>query len=395
MMTNQLHTSQEITNLKRSIIRDLLAHAVDPEIISMAGGLPASDLIPVEGFQICLREVLARDGPSALQYSPQYEPLREWIATYMKGRGVPCETAQVIITNGAQQGLAIVSRLFLEPGEPAVIEEITFTGIQQVTVGRNADVRLIPTDLSTGADVEALEAAFRQEPRPRLAILIPDFHNPLGISLTEEKRLRAAALAAEYAVPLIEDDPYSPLRFSGEKLPPIKAFDEAGCVFYLGSFSKMLTPAVRLGWIVAPSEMIPKIMALRESIDLETSTLIQRTVAEFLRRGLLEEHLVQLRDVNRVRSEALMGALDSDLGDLATWTQPEGGIFVWVTLPETVDAKEMFQAAVKRKVAYIPGVAFAVRGDHRNTMRLNFSNASPDSIREAVRRLSEVIRDML
>lgn len=385
--------SAEIANLKRSVMRDLLHLAVDPAIISMAGGLPANDFIPVDELRECLDAVLARDGAAALQYSPQSGALRAWIADYMGERGVTCTPDEIFITGGAQQGLAILSRIHLDPGEPAVVEDLTFTGIQQITSGRGATVRTIPIDPETGADVDALEAAFRESPPPRLAVLIPNFHNPMGVSLPVEKRARAAALAAEHGVPLIEDDPYAPMRFAGDHLPAIKSFDETGTVFYLGSFSKMLAPAMRLGWIVAPPELMPTITVVRESLDLESSTLIQRAVVEFLERGLLAPHLDLITAAHRDRCAALLDALEENLGGLAQWNRPEGGIFVWVTLPEQIDAGDMFGEAIKRQVAYIPGSVFSPDGGHRNTMRLNFSNLSPDRIREGVARLSEVIRE--
>lgn len=387
--------SSETTYLKRSVMRDLLKLAVDPDIISLAGGLPASEYLPVDEFRECMDAVLLRDGSRALQYSPQWMPLREWIAAYMQSRGVPCTAEQVFITNGSQQGLALVSRLLLDSGQVAVTEAVVFTGIQQVTAGRGAKVLTIPTDSRTGADMDALEEAFQHYPKPRLAVLVPDFHNPLGVSLTEEKRAQAASLAAEYGVPLIEDDPYSPLRFEGDPLPPIKTFDEGGYVFYLGSFSKMLAPAMRLGWMVAPADLIPRITVLRESIDLESSTLMQRTVCEFLSRGLLEVHLRRMNQVNKERCAALLDALQTHLGDLAVWTVPTGGLFSWVTLHDNLNTWELFEEAVKQKVAYIPGAAFAVHGGFENTMRLNFSNVKPDAIREGVARLAQVVRQSL
>jgi 2-aminoadipate transaminase len=390
-----LRLGEGVSDLKRSVMRDLLALAVDPEIISLAGGLPASELLPVEALSQCLTAVLERDGARALQYSPPDDRLRAWIAGYMSRRGVRCGPEEVFITNGAQQGLAILSRLFLDRGKTAVIEQVTFTGIQQVTAGRGARVVTIPTDLSSGADLAALEAALHSRPTPRLVILVPDFHNPLGVSLSSEKRARAAALAEKFGVPLLEDDPYAAIRFSGEESPPIKAYDEAGFVFYLGSFSKMLAPAMRLGWIVARPDLIPKITVLRESIDLETSSLTQRAVAEFLARGLLEPHLRRLSNENGIRCGALQDALRQELGGLASWTKPDGGIFLWLTLPEEVDTWEMFPDAVREKVAYLPGSAFTLDGSHANCMRLNFSNARPEAIRVAVARLAEVIRARL
>jgi 2-aminoadipate transaminase len=395
MSTADLKLSREGSNLQRSVMRDLLRFAVDPNIISLAGGLPASEFLPLQELQECLNAVLSRDGPRALQYSPQFPELRAWIAGYMGTRGVSCTPDEVFITNGNQHGLAILSRLFLDPGQPAVIEEVTFTGIHQITVGRDAAVRTVPTDLDSGVDVEALEAAFRQSPTPRLAVLITDFHNPLGVSVAAEKRVKLAALAGEHGVPLIEDDPYAPLRFRGEAVPPIKAYDEAGMVFYLGSFSKMLAPALRLGWMVAPTDLMQRITTIRESFDLESSTLYQRAVAEYMSRGMLEPHLKAITDAQRTRCDTMFEALEQHLADIARWSKPDGGVFVWVSLPEPLDTTDMFQQAIKRQVAYIPGAVFSVDGSTKNAVRLNFSNVKPEAIREGVARLSEVIRAAL
>lgn len=385
--------SQTTAPLKRSVMRDLLALAVNPQIISFAGGLPASELLPIQEYATCLQTTLQKHGARALQYSPQYPPLREWIAQHMQQRGVTCTPDQIFITNGAQQGLTILSQLFLDPRQPAVTEEIVFTGISQITQGRGAKMLTVPTDLSAGLDISALENAFARG--PRLAVVIPNFHNPLGVSLPRDSRKQIAQLAARYHVPVIEDDPYATLRFEGEALPPVKAFDEDGWVFHLGSFSKMLAPGVRLGWIVTPAELLPRITVIREALDLETPTLTQRAVAEYLLNGHLETHLEDLRRVNRERCTALLNALQTHLGSLAQWTQPTGGLFVWLVLPPEVDAWEMFPKAVENKVAYIPGTAFAIYGGHRNTLRLNFSNVSPARIDEGVARLAEVIKQTL
>ena len=373
-------------------MRELLALAVDPQIISLAGGLPASTLLPLDDIRRCLDEVLKKEGARALQYSPPHKPLREWIAEWMGRRGARCSPEEVFITGGAQQGLAILSRLFLDRGDAAVIEAVTFTGVQQVTAGRGAQVRTIPTDLATGADMGALEEALQSEPRPRLIVLIPDFHNPLGVSLTSEKRRQAAALAATYGVPLIEDDPYSALRFEGEAAAPIKATDEADLVFYVGSFSKLIAPALRLGWIVAPAALSDRITVLRESLDLESSGLIQRAVHRFVSQGMLEPHLERLNRANRQRRDVLLAELEAHFGEDAHWTRPEGGLFVWLTLAPEVNTWDRFRRALERKVAYIPGAAFAVDGGARNALRLNFSNVAPERIPEAVGRLAEALR---
>ncbi|MGW8265521.1 MAG: aminotransferase-like domain-containing protein [Longimicrobiales bacterium] len=387
--------SREASNVKRSVMRDLLRFAVDPQIISLAGGLPASEFLPLEALRECLDVVLTRDGPRALQYSPQHLPLREWVARYMGTRGVTCTPDEVLITNGNQHGLAILSRLFLDPDGTAVIEEVTFTGIQQITTGRGAAVKTVPTDLDTGVELDALEGAFGGSPRPQMAVLIPDFHNPLGVSVAAEKRGKIAEMAARHDVPVIEDDPYGPLRFRGEAVPPIRAYDEAGKVFYLGSFSKMLAPALRLGWMVAPVELMPKLVTIRESFDLEASTLLQRAVADYLNRGFLEEHLKAITAAHGARCDTMLQALAGELSGVARWSKPDGGVFVWVSLPTLLDTGEMFHAAIERKVAYIPGGVFSVDGSTRSALRLNFSNVKPEAIREGVKRLADVVRSAL
>jgi 2-aminoadipate transaminase len=385
--------SQVAGQLQRSVMRDLIALAARPEVISFAGGLPAADCLPLEEIETCLDAVLTAEGRRALQYGPPYQPLREWIAEYMQGRGVACTVDHVFITNGAQQALEILGRLLLDPGEPAVVEALTFTGIGQVMQAHGAVLRAAALDLQTGVDPAAFEQALTDGGRPaRLGAVIPDFHNPVGASLTPAKRAALAAAAARTGVPLIEDDPYSLLRYAGETQPPIKAYDEAGLVLYIGSFSKIIAPALRLGWIVAPEALLPRLTVLRESLDLESSQLLQRVATEFVRRGYLETHLARLNAANLARRNALLAALERELGDAAVWTVPEGGLFLWVTLPAHLDTAALFPTALASRVAYIPGVHFSAEGGFGNALRLNYSNATPDRIAEGVRRLAEVIR---
>jgi 2-aminoadipate transaminase len=385
--------SQTANQIQRSVTRDLIALADRPDFISFAGGLPAADYLPLPELAACLDAVLTRDGARAWQYGPPYLPLREWIAAYMRGRGVSCTVEQVFITGGAQQALEILARLLLDPGQPAVLEALTFTGIIQAVRAHGADVRTTPLDLASGVDPDAFEAALRMPgAAARMGVVIPDFHNPAGASLTLDKRQRLAAAAARANVPLIEDDPYSLLRDTGERLPPIKAFDEAGRVFYVGSFSKIIAPAMRLGWIAAPAELLPKLSVLRESLDLESSQLLQRAVTEFAGRGYLVPHLAALNAANRVRREAMCAALERELGGLASWVAPAGGIFLWVTLAEQYDASALLAAAFEHRVAYIPGVHFSPEGRGANTLRLNYSNNTPERIAEGVRRLGAVVK---
>jgi len=391
---HNLQFSAESAFLERSVMRELIKRTAQPGMIALSGGLPASEFLPTDALRDCVDAVLTREGGNALQYRPMYQPLLEWIAEYMGTRGVTCDPDQVFITNGNQQALTILSHLFLDQNALAVTEAITFTGIHQVTRGRGIPVRTVATDLHTGVDLEALERAFRINPTPRLAIIIPDFHNPLGVSITEEKRIQIAQLAEQYGVFIVEDDPYSPLRFTGKPLPAIKAYDTAERVFYLGSFSKMLMPAARLGWMIAPRELIPKLTVIRESIDLESSGFMQRIVAEFLQRHLLYDHLKQLNTANAFRCAAMLTALDQYMGDIATWTHPEGGLFVWLTLNDAqIDTWQLFEHALKQRVAFVPGGAFAVEGGYHNTLRLNFSNVNEEQIEEGIKRLAAVVRE--
>jgi 2-aminoadipate transaminase len=374
-------------------MRDLIALANRPEIISFAGGLPAADHLPLDELKVSLEAVLARDGSRALQYGPQYAPLRDWIAFHMRARGVPCVVENVFITNGAQQALEILGRLLLDPGQPAVVEALTFTGIGQVMTAHGAALRPARFDLESGVDPAAFEAALRGDGAPaRVGTFIPDFHNPTGVSLPLDQRHCLADIAARTGVPLIEDDPYSLLRYEGETLPPVKAFDEAGLVLYVSSFSKVIAPAMRLGWIVAPAEIVTKLAVLRESIDLESSQLLQRTVHEFVTRGCLDPHLAALNAANRERRDAMLTALQPELSSLATWVAPQGGLFLWVTLPPEVDTAALLSRAFKQQVAYIPGVHFSAEGAYGNTLRLNYSNSTPERIAEGIRRLASVIR---
>ncbi|MBK9124694.1 MAG: PLP-dependent aminotransferase family protein [Chloroflexi bacterium] len=381
--------SAEAHTLERSVMRDLLKRASIPGVISLAGGLPDSALLPAADIADCVAAVLRREGGAALQYRPMFEPLRAWIADHMRRRGVDVQPENIFITSGNQQGLTILSRLFISPSDLAVTEAYTFTGVRQITQGRGARVIGVPVE-PDGVELDALEAAFARQ--PSLAVLIPSYQNPLGVTLSDDKRRAVAELAARYRVPLVEDDPYSLLAFDGQPPRPIKAYDDEGWVFYLGSFSKMLAPGLRLGWIVAPPALGPRIVTLRESIDLESSALMQRAVHDYLARGLLPGHLRQLNAANRERCAAMLDALDTHFGGIADWTRPTGGLFAWLTLhDESIDTMAHLPDAIDQHgVAYVPGSAFSVEGGGSNTIRLNFSASTSEQIREGVARLRDV-----
>lgn len=385
--------SRQAARLRRSVMRDLIGLTVQPDIISFASGLPAPDMLPVAELQACLDDVIACDGAHALQYGPPYPPLKEALVEHMARLGVRARPEEIFITTGAQQALDVLVRLLVDKGAPTVIEDTVYTGISQALISQGARILTVPTSLQSGIDVDAVEWRFESGPRPRLLIVVPDFHNPLGVSLSAEKRQRLIELGRRYRVPIIEDSPYNLLRYEGQAIPALKALDAEGGVIFVGSFSKLLAPALRLGWIVAPAALIEKLTVLKETADLETSTLMQRAVAGFYRRGLLDKHLERVRCAYRERLAAMQATLAREMPPGIRWSTPEGGIFLWLSLPDGYDTRALLAEAVETEhVAFVPGAAFSLDGHSANAMRLNFSNARPDQIEEGIARLGRVIQ---
>jgi 2-aminoadipate transaminase len=388
-------------HMKRSVLREMLAVVAQPGILSFAGGLPAPELFPTREYAQAVAYVLATDR-GALQYGPPYAPLKRHIVHLMAQRGVSCSENQVFLTSGAQQGLDILARLFLNPGGPMVLEERVYTGIQQAVAPLQPEILTVATDLQTGLDVDAVARYLELGARPALIYVNADCHNPLGVSLSPEKRRRLVDLACRYGFAIVEDDPYGFLNYDGRAELPLAALDSR-FVFYLGSFSKILAPALRLGWMVAPEALVPKLTVIKEANDLESSALTQRTVCAYLDAGHLPAHLDDLCREYRRRRDAMLLALEHHLPATARWTRPAGGMFIWVELPGQVDTAALLRAAVEQeKVAFIPGHAFCA--DQRpllpgqlcraaHCMRLNFSNCTPEKIEDGIARLGRVIEN--
>ena len=387
--------SRRAKTVQRSIMRELMPLTARPDIISFAGGLPAPDLFPVEDYQACLDTVLQREGRRALQYGAPFGPLREALIELMRIRGVSVSADELFITNGAQQGLSIAGQLLLNADSPVLIESMAFTGTIQMIRERAAMPLTLDTDLEGGLDVDGAEYLMKKVGQVRALIEVPDFHNPLGVSIACANRGRLVHLAYRHRVPIVEDDPYGLLRYEGEELPPLKALDVDGGVIYLGSFSKILAPGLRLGWVAASKPALAKLTVIKEAQDLESSQLTQRAVTEFISRGLMAAHLGRLKSAYRLRREAMLAALERALGPLgARWSKPQGGIFVWVTLPESIDTFDLLPSAVQQeRIAFIPGLAFSVDGRAwRNAMRLNFSLATVEQIDEGIARLARAVQ---
>lgn len=382
--------------IQRSALQDMLSVTARPGIISFALGLPAPELFPTMEYGQAVSRVLATDA-RALQYGPPFQPLKTHIVELMARRGVSCKESQVFLTTGAQQGMNLIARLLLDPGGEVITEEMTYTGFQQVIEPFQPTVLTVPTNLDTGMDVDKVEFLLARGARPAFIYAVTDGHNPLGVSLSAEKRARLVELARTYRVPILEDDAYGFLFYDQPPLPPMRALDDE-YVFYAGSFSKILAPSLRVGWLVVPELLVPKLSIIKEATDIDTSTLAQRSISAYLDAKQIDDHLANLRNEYGRRRDSMLESLEKSFPAGARWRKPVCGVFIWVELPDEVDATKLLMAAVEsQQVAYIPGQAFYTSGGRgpANCMRLNFSNPGQDQIREGIARLACVLQSSI
>ena len=361
-----------------------------PGILSLAGGLPDPDLLPVRDYRAALDWVLATDA-RALQYAPPFEPLKDEIVGLMATRGVGCTAEEILLTTGAQQAIGIASYLLLNPYGPVLAEAATYPGLSQAVASLRPTMLTVGTDLESGMQVEAAADTLARGTRPAFMYVIPDGHNPYGVSLGRTERHRLVDLARQYQVPIVEDDPYGLLSYDGPHAPPLRSLDE-DWVCYIGTFSKTIAPALRLGWMVLPVDLMARAALIKEAGDLESSALTQRAVARYVHRGQFSTHLDRLREVYSIRRDAMLYALHRYFPASTRWTHPRGGFFVWVELPSPVDGVALLDAAITEEgVAFVPGHAFAVGNTALNGLRLSFATCTPEEIDEGVRRLARVV----
>jgi 2-aminoadipate transaminase len=383
--------------LQPSAIREILKTTAAPEMISFAGGLPAPELFPVADVARAAEAALAADGPGALQYglTEGYGPLRQWVSEYLAATvGLRADPEQVLIVSGSQQGLDLTAKVLLDPGDIVVAENPAYLGALQAFASYEAQVVGVASD-AQGLRPEALRQVLETAPRrPKLLYLIPQFQNPTGTSLGAGRRAAVLALAEEFGVPVLEDDPYGRLRYGGEHLPALVSAGTGAGWLYLGTASKILAPGLRVAWLVASDRaMVDRLVTAKQATDLHTSTFTQRVVWHHVRPpGVLEAHVRGLCAVYARRRDAMLSALARHLPALARWTQPEGGLFLWVELPVTVDATTLLSAALRSQVSFVPGEPFWIGAPRRHTLRLNFSNATEERIEEGIRRLGATIR---
>ncbi|WP_454053890.1 aminotransferase-like domain-containing protein [Clostridium sp. Marseille-Q7071] len=388
-----LQYADRISNIKASEIRELLKLSEQPEIISFAGGFPAPELFPKEKLAEVTSKVLTEQGEIALQYTTTegYAPLRKIIVEErMAPAGVKCDISNIMLTNGSQQGLEFSAKLFINEGDIIICESPSYLGAINAFKAYNPKFIEIPMD-KDGMVIEDLEKALKEHSNVKMIYTIPDFQNPSGITMSLERRKRIAELAAKYEIPVIEDSPYGELRFDGERLPSIKAFDEAGYVITLGTFSKTFCPGLRLGWIVASPEILKKYVLIKQGADLQCNTLCQISSAKFMEQYKLDDHIAKIIEVYRVRRDLMIDNIKKYFPKDVKFTLPEGGLFTWVELREDLDSSKIMEDALKEKVAYVPGASFFPNGGKNNFFRLNYSNMTNEKIIEGIKRLGKVL----
>lgn len=396
--------SKRTSTMRSSEIREILKLTQQPDIISFAGGLPNPEAFPHQEIQKIVNKLLENNHSQVLQYGTTegYPDLRNAIIDRMKRHNVELELENIVIVAGAQQGLAAIALVSLNPGDKVAVSYPTFVGALSVFNLVEAD--LVPITLDEkGMNIDELERKLieyekRGEPI-KIVYTVPTFQNPTGVTMSLDRRKRLVELAKIYDFFLIEDNPYGELRYSGEPEELIISLDsptkDSCLTVYLGTFSKTVSPGFRVGWVVANKNLIHQMVVVKQSLDLCTNVFSQAIIAEFLKQGLMDPHKDKIKELYKRKHDLMLDSMDKYFPLNLRWTKPDGGLFLWVTLPDGFDSKDLLKRAIEKKVAFVPGNSFASDGNIKNTMRLNFSNASDENIVEGIKRLGEVIKKEL
>jgi 2-aminoadipate transaminase len=395
------HLASRTEGMQSSVVRELLKLTQQPDVISFAGGLPAPEFFPLREIEEACRFIIRENGAQALQYSATegYGPLKEYLATSMHKYGVPAIPGNILPTNGSQQALDLVGKLFIDPGDYVLTGRPTYLAAIQVWNAYEARYHTMNLDddgLVVGEIEHAYEKVLADSGRPpKFIYVLPNFHNPAGTTLPLERRLQLAEAATKLDLTVVEDDPYGELRYEGEDVPPICTLIPERTI-YLGTFSKTLSPGLRLGWIVCPETLMERFVQAKQGCDLHSGTFVQYIANDICQRGLLKPHVRRLRQAYKERRDTMLDALAEFWPDGCSWTRPQGGLFLWAKVPESIDTVEFLKDAVAQKVAYVPGVNFYPNRDGgHNAMRLNFSYCAPDLIVEGIHRLGTALKQVL
>lgn len=387
--------ANRVGNMRGSATRAMMSMKRDPDLISFAGGLPAPEVFPVEDYERVALEVIQKEGRIALQYGPAegYGPLREKIAERMAKSGVLAEKENILITSGSQQGLEFTAKMLIDPGDIIVCESPSYLGAMTAFNSYEPEYIEIPTD-EDGMDMEELERALASQERIRFIYVIPDFQNPSGKTWSLSRRKQLVALANQYDVVVLEDNPYGELCFEGEMLPAVKHFDTEERVIFLGTFSKIFSPGLRIGWVTASAELVDKYNLIKQGADLQSSTISQMELNRYLEVCDIEAHIDRIKKVYKRRRDLMLEGMKKEFPPEITYTCPRGGLFIWVELPLGMDAADVSVRAMDNRVAFIVGEAFFPNGGDVNHFRMNFSNMNEEQIVEGVKRLGQVLREM-
>lgn len=384
--------SERAEQLQGSVIREILKVTMRPEVISFAGGLPSPETFPIDRMRAAFDLVLSKQGKSALQYGPTdgYAPLRQFIADSLSNDVTKISPEQILMVSGSQQGLDLLGKVLIDKGSKILVETPTYLGALQ------AFSLYQPEYVSVDGDAHGLlpSSVAAKGQGARLLYALPNFQNPTGLTLSVERRYELVDTCARLGLPLIEDNPYGDLCYSGEPLPKMLTMNPDG-VIYMGSFSKILTPGIRLGYVVGPAPLIRKLEQAKQAADLHTSTLTQMVVYEVIKDGFLGEHIPTIRSFYSGQCDVMLAAMTKHFPASVTWTRPEGGMFIWVTLPAHVNSKQLLDEAIAQNVAFVPGAPFYADNPATNTLRLSFVTVSPERINEGIEKLGKLIQSKL
>lgn len=389
--------ASRMDRIKASEIRELLKLTQRPEIISFAGGLPAPELFPMEAVEKAMKETIEKQGTKALQYGPTegYDPLRKQIVELMKGTAIEADYQDILITNGSQQGLDFAGRVFLNEGDYVITESPSYLGAISAFKAYQCNFLDVETD-QDGMKMDELEATIKEHgDRVKMIYVIPDFQNPSGKTWSMERREQLLEIAKKYDLPIVEDNPYGMLRFEGEILPSIYSMDTDGRVIFLGTFSKILIPGFRLGWVCANQEILQKFILCKQGADLQASTINQIAASNLMDEFDIFAHIENLKVVYRKRRDAMMNAMEKYFPAGVEYTYPNGGLFTWVELPESINTKELGVKAIEHNVAFVPGGSFFPNAGNEHCMRVNYSMMNEEKIEEGIKRLGALIEQEL
>ena len=389
--------ADRLKNMSGNVIREILKLISQPDMISFGGGMPSADAFPIEDVKKIMTDIVSTADTNILQYSASegYAPLREYVAGWLEEKGIKALPEEVLILSGSQQGIDLMAKSFINVGDSVIVENPTYLAALQIFKTYEAQFTIADVD-AEGINIESLRKALEtNQERNKLLYLVPTFQNPTGLTMSAQRRQEVMELVTNYEITVIEDDPYGSLNYSGEKIPALKSFDKNGQSVYLGSFSKIISPGLRVGFAVGPKEIINKMVIGKQATDVHTSNLSQMIVYEFCKRGLLAPHIDRINSGYKEKRDLMLKCMEEYFPAEVKWTTPAGGLFIWAEMPQGVSTVKLLEEAIKEKVAFIPGNSFFASGGGENTMRLNFSNASPESIEKGMKKLGGVITNFL